>query len=768
MAELVTAGVETIERREDIYKDARSVVSYWLNCIKLSEKQEDGWRRQADNAVKIYRAEINPAFNILHSNVETIVPALFNSTPVADVRTRHGDKNELARRGAQVLERGLAFQLDEYDFDQTITASVRDMQLAGRGIDRIRYRPYTRTDTVKGPTGEDIPQESVVWEEATCEHVSWRGFRRGNGSMWSDINWVAFELVLNRDELIELAGEEVGKRVGLDATELAAGELSSEREKSAFKRAKVWEIWDKTAREVLFIAPSFAEKPLAVVPDPLGLLDFFPCPCPLQAISDPDTMVPVVPYEIYRKQAEELADVSSRILGLIGVMKFRGFRASEIPDFEALENLEDGEFAPTSQALALIGGGKALDDAIWVVPLDKLVATLRELVQQREVIKAAIFEITGIADIMRGASNPNETLGAQQIKTQWGSLRVQHQQREVQRYCRDLFRMKAEIIANKFSVDTLQAIAGEPFDTMVPVPAPQPRQGVGMPGMGVGGPEGMPAPQAPPQPPAMVRDEAQSGENHPVIKLLRNDIRRTYLIDIETDSTIRGDLVRNQQNMTQFLQGTAQFFGSLVPLIQSGTFPPELIGASITIFDAFGRQFKLGKQVEDKLGELTKAAEEQASQPPEKKPDPRAEAEKAKLEMEKERLVIDKQDREERRKMDQDDMVARLDMDRAKNDQELNFRRQDLALKTAAQNKQIMAEASEELTGEGAAPELGAATPLEKVLESIQQLAGTVAMAQAQQGQQFNQLAQMIAAPKRVIRDPRTGRAEGVETVSLN
>jgi hypothetical protein len=702
----------------------------------------------------------NPAFNILHSNVETIVPALYNSTPSPDVRTRHSDKNELARKGAQVLERGLAFQLDEYDFDQTITASVRDMQLAGRGLDRIRYRPYTRTETVKGPNGEDIPQESVVWEEATCEHVSWRGFRRGNGSMWSDINWVAFELVLNRDELIEIAGEEVGKRVGLDATELSAGELSSEREKSAFKRAKVWEIWDKTAREVLFIAPSFAEKPLAVVPDPLGLLDFFPCPCPLQAISDPDTMVPVVPYEIYRKQAEELAEVSSRILALIGVCKFRGFRAPEIPDFEQLEQLEDGQFAAASQALSLIGGGKALDDAIWVMPLEKLVATINTLVQQREVIKAAIFEITGIADIMRGASNPNETLGAQQIKTQWGSLRVQHQQREVQRYCRDLFRMKAEIIANKFSIDTLQAIAGEPFDTMVPVPTPQPRQGVPMPGMGMGAPEGMPAPQMPPQPPAMVRDEAQSGENHPVIKLLRNDIRRTYLIDIETDSTIRGDLVRSQQNMSQFLQGTAQFFGSLVPLIQSGTFPQELAASAVTVYEAFSRQFKLGKQVEDKLSELSKAAEEKMKAPQQPKPDPKMEEAKARMDLENKKADNAKAADENR-----------LAFDRENADENRKLEREKLNATIAGQNKQIMTEASDEMTGEGAAPELGAATPLEKVLESIRQLAGTVAQTQAQQGQQFNALAQLIAAPKRteIIRDPRTGRAEASETtVAIN
>jgi len=690
-----TTNLETIERRQDIYKDARSVVDYWRNAIKLSEKTEQKWRDDADKAVKLYRADNPTAFNILHSNIATIVPSIYNSTPVPDIRSRHADKGEVARKGAQILERGISFQLDEYDFDAVMAASVRDMQLAGRGVDRVRYRPYMRRDVESGGPEEaeapgmelgevpemgtdvDVPNqpegEEVVWEEAVCEHVTWRSFRRGPGAMWTDVNWVAFELFLTRDEVIELAGEEVGMQVSLTSGEAGMDELNTEREKTAFKKARVWEIWDKTAREVLFIcADGYDAKPLRVEPDPLGLLDFFPCPAPLQAISDPDTMVPVVPYEIYRRQAEELSDVSKRILALIGVMRFRGFRAPEIPDFEQLENLDDGEFAVASQALSLIGGGKALDDAIWVVPVEKLVLVLRELVGQRESIKAAIFEITGIADIMRGASNPNETLGAQQIKTQWGSLRVQQQQRDVARYCRDLFRMTAEIIANKFSIDTLTMIAGEPFETMMPDPMAQMQMGQGQPQMPPqGGMPGQPpqAPQAPQQPPPMIVDPSKSGENHPVIQMLRNDIRRAYLIDIETDSTVRGDLVRSQQNMSQFLQGTAQFFGSLVPLIQSGTFPPELAGAAITVYEAFGRQFKLGKQVEDKFAELSKAAEETMKSPQEK-PDPKAAEKQAAQQAEQAKAQAAQQEAQQKSQIE----AAKIQADAKRASDELQFK----------------------------------------------------------------------------------------------
>lgn len=568
-------GAETIERQSDIYKDAPSIHAFWMNALRVAGKEEQEWRDAAQAATEIYRADKKrpTKFNILHSNVQTIVPSLYNSTPEPDVRTRYGDKNEIAREGAQVLERGLKYQLDEYDFDDVALACVRDMQIAGRGVARIRYRPYLHNDQENG--------ESVVWEETTCERVQWKRFRRGPGSMWSEVPWVAYEHALTRDEFIQLAGEDVGKKVPLDLTEDGIDEKASTREKSAFMRGLAWEIWDKDRREVLFIAPGYKDGPLHVEPDPLGLLGFFDCAPPLQAISDPDTLVPVVPYEIYRSQAEELAEISSRISKLVAVLRFRGIRASEVPELDILEELEDGEFTPSAGAMALLGGNKGLNDAIWVMPLDVLINTIRELVSQREAIKQVIYEITGIADILRGATNPNETLGAQQIKAQWGSVRVQEEQRAVQRWCRDIFRLKAEIIGNKFSDRALSMIAGEELE-------PQ------------------------------------------IVELLRSDVRRSYLIDIETDSTIRGDLLRAQQNMAGFMDATGRFIQTFVPLMQSGQMPPQLIKAAVAVYSSFIRQFKLGKQAEDAIAALDEASDALIEQGTQQDPQARAEQEDAK------------------------------------------------------------------------------------------------------------------------------------------
>jgi hypothetical protein len=104
-----------------------------------------------------------------------------------------------------------------------------------------------------------------------------------------------------------------------------------------------------------------------------------------------------------------------------------------------------------------------LDKAITWWPLDSIVNALAQLTQQREMIKATIYEVTGLSDIVRGASDPDETATAQQLKSQWGSLRIQKMQSEVARFARDLFRLKAEIMANKFSFETMLLMTGQKY-----------------------------------------------------------------------------------------------------------------------------------------------------------------------------------------------------------------------------------------------------------------------------------------------------------------
>ncbi len=609
------------ERTDGTYESTRELRSpadirtFYLDSIQAASDEEKDWRKKAEETWKVYTGEKGGAFNILHSNTETIVPAIFNSLPVPDIRTRFNDRDEVARRGAQMLERGLSYEMDEYDAQEVAEKGIRDFTITGRGVLSVQYDPLLDTrpmtdemgQPVLGQDGKPQTEEYLVWEKVKCEYVPYDRFRRGPGTHWEQVPWVAIQKFYTKDELFELVSKDerlqpeqvavIVNEVRLDCSTNGSAEEKDDkatREKDVFRCAAVWEVWDKQRRQVVYVTEGYDAGPLAVIPDPLKLANFFPLPRPLQVLNQPGTMVPIVPYSIYERQAKELDRISDRILKLTEMAKFRGVRAAELAELDSLENLEEGQFMPSSEAMAILNNNGGLDRAIWTMPLNDLVVVIRELVQQREVIKQTIFEQMGIADIMRGASAATETLGAQKLKAQWGSLKIQISQNEVQRFWRDLFRLKAEIMAEHFQPDTLLAISGEK--------PPQPRQ---------------PNPQEPPealqqkQQQFQMQMQAHEQMMAQVFELLKSDIQRRYLIDIETDSTIQADRTRDQDAWNDFLTASAQFAQIFGPMVQQQMIPAEL---PIALYQAYSSRFKVGKQVEDLLAKFSEMAGPLATQ----------------------------------------------------------------------------------------------------------------------------------------------------------
>ena len=436
-----------------------------------------------------------------------------------------------------MLERALSSSVDGYGFDPIMRRSVKDTLITGRGVVRVRYEPT-------------MADGALIYERVGCESVYWADFRRGPARTWESVPWVAFRHFLTREEL-ERLNPKIGATIDLDARLQGVEDKDGQPPAQIFQRATVWEIWDRERRRVLFIAPAYRDAPLVEADDPLGLADFFPVPCPLYAIDTPDSLVPVEPYRLYKDLADELDRVTRRIASLTAALKWRGAYADPtLGDFLVkFEKLADGEFAPMDNPSAFQAGAGGLEKAFWMMPIEQAAGVLQQLYAAREQIKASIYEVTGISDIVRGASQASETATAQSIKSQWGSLRIQRLQAEVQRFARDLLRLKAEIIAEKFEPQSLMAASGIPVDEQV-------------------------------------------------MALLRNDAMRTYRVDIETDSTIQADVARAQQNASGFVAGFGQFMQAVGPAVQAGALPVEV---ARTMLQSFARSFKLGRAVEDAI-----------------------------------------------------------------------------------------------------------------------------------------------------------------------
>ena len=601
---------EAYEDREDAGKDDAGLVRLWLDSIALARKNEEPWRKAAGEARERYRGDSKnnqgKKFNILFANTQITLPAIYNSTPIPDVRRRFGDTDAPGKAAAQVLERSLSYSFDVYDFGGNMRSVVFDSVLAGRGVLRVRYEPsFEKTEEEQQEEAEEYAENAqpmepaaprLAFQKVCVEHVDWQDFTPGPGRKWEEVSWIKFEHRLTRDELEDQFGD-IGATMPLDiVTDDARARNSDPRDvPDVFKRGTVYEIWDKEEREVLFIAPSLPSKILKRVDDPLGLQDFWPMPRPIYDVIDSSSLVPIVPYSLYKDQAEELDRVTRRIDLLVEQCRYRGLRAADISEFESLARAKDGEFIAVENAMQFAERG--LDKAMWTAPLETLVSVIVQLIQHREMLKATIYEITGLSDIVRGASVASETATAQQIKAQFGSIRIQDRQAEVQRLARDAVRLMAELIGEKFEPETLSLMTG--------VDLPQAQQKM------MAQQAAMMAQQAGQPVPPEVEQLLAVPSWDDVMQVLRSDAMRGYRVDIETDSTVQADVARLKTNAAEFVQGFGGFIQAVGPAVQAGAMPMDVVADLLT---AFARNFKLGRQAEDALERMGKIAAPPAPQ----------------------------------------------------------------------------------------------------------------------------------------------------------
>lgn len=603
------ALANSLEKKEDIGTKPSAVAKRWKLELKLAAKRESKWREKVADIYRTYTPETaaTNSFNILWTNTETLRQAVYNSLPQPDVRRRYQDEDPLGKCVGDVLTRALEFSQDTYDFDAVLKGDVLSMLLAGRSISRVRYVP-----DIKAMGGENIESdadtqesesyEEIAWEQTICERVQWDDFRiLCAAKTWDEVCAIGFRHRLTREDCVDKFGEEVGNAIPLDAVDDEDVKKSKDVA-DLFKTAEVWEIWDKDEKQVVWICPTYP-TPAKTQEDPLKLSGFFPIPRPLYAIENDQTLLPTPLYSQYEQQAKELNKVSIRINKLIDTLKVRGIYDATLTELSELMKANDGDLVAAANATALIERG-GIEKAIWMMPIDAAAMVLKELYAQREAVKQVIYEITGISDILRAATNANETYGAQKIKAQWGSQRLQRMQIEVQRYIRDLIRLKAEIIAEKFQIETLEKMTLLKYPHREELQL-QYQQQVGQYQQAMmqyqqvamqaqqSGQKPPPAPQPPQQPTQITWEDVQAA--------MQDDATRTYRVDIETDSTLSASQDGDMTALKDVLTTLGGLLQGMQPAIQSGLFPVEALKAMIGVIV---RRAKMGTAVEDALEKM--------------------------------------------------------------------------------------------------------------------------------------------------------------------
>ena len=585
------------------------ISKYWQEQLALAEKDTKDFIDNGKKVVERYKGGKNALrsvkskkLNILYSNTEVLRAALYGKSAKPDVRRRFGVEDDAAGRVAEILEKGLVYCAEVYDSDKPIELAILDYLLPGRGVVRIEYNPT-------------ISEGLVVDQEVYEQYVYWEDFLHMPARTWADIlenGWVSFRHKMTRADCVQNFGEDIGNEVPLNWMP----DLASKKDvPDSLKKAEVYEIWDVTDRKRYWIVKGFT-KPCRVDDDPYGLEQFFPLPEPPAFYVTTDTIVPEPEFYVYSDQADDLDEIIGRISRLTRALKRRGVYDQSVKELSRLANAGDNQFIPVENYAALATKG-GLAAAFQTEDISVIAQVLIQLYQQRDMLVQAIWEQVGIADIMRGSSNASETLGAQQLKAQFGSQRLKRRQRTVQKWVRDLLKLKSEIIAEHFEPAVLEQMTGE---KLTPVPPPQP----------TGDPQRDMA--------AAQQVAQQNAQAQQIIQILRTDKLRSYRIDIETDSTVFEDAEEEKKSRSELITALTAFIQGWGPIVQAS---PPLAPVAFELLKFGMAAFKSTRGVEDAIEQAAGLFEQQAAQP--KPPDPEVIKAEKQAEIEKQKVAAQQQ-----------------------------------------------------------------------------------------------------------------------------
>lgn len=579
--------------------------------IAAAKKREKDYLKEGRRILNIYEGKKKDGddatpYNILYSNTETLLPALYSAVPRPVVQRRFKDDDPIGKASSEAGQRVLEFLVDTniegYEtYDESIRAAVLDALLPGRGATSLKYDAEigempkkdmeTPDDEKVVADATESPADEYKKSELVCtETRSWDKVWFGYAKRWAKVPWIAYEEQIDKTEATRLFGENIAGQlnyyVGGEKDEDGRKD-DDERNRGETKTTTVYQVWHKRSKKVVFISEQYDQGFLKENDDPLGLTGFFNMPKPIMFLEKSNDLIPVALYVLYENQAKELNRLTVRIGKIVEAIKARGFYDSELGDDLAnIMDAEDNTLVPADKSASL-AAEKGLANAIWFMPIQELTNTLIQLYGARQQCKQIIYEITGISDIMRGSTNANETLGAQEIKKSFGTLRLKRLQGEVQRYARDLLRMMLEIAATKFSEETWEKMTGLKF---LNAQQEMEAQRIKMAAM---------QSQQPLDP------KTEEFINRPswsaILALLKDDTQRAYRVDIESNSTVQPEATEDQKNIAEVMNALAQFLNGVSPLVQSEVLPFE---AAQTMMLAITRRFRFGSEIEEQLKKM--------------------------------------------------------------------------------------------------------------------------------------------------------------------
>lgn len=640
---------------------------FWQEQINTALIYERRFRKEAQHAETLYFGpendlgegdsdstakgnKITDETGLIHSNIEVLKPLVFSETPTPIVQRRwrgDGRSDETDLMAAEAGQRIAQWFLSTTDFDAAVEIARDDWLIAGRGTARALYRAeFATVAKVDELTGEPTEEEVKTHEEVIPRGCYWRRVVYGPAESFDQVPWMAFEVPMTRAQVQKRFPDCADKfsfvMKGLKGQSRAFGDedrenraLSIEIDRSGepvanpFDTATVWEIWNKETRTVVWWSPDCKSVILDKVPDPLNLEKFFPGPKPLLATTRGGNLNPRPDIAYYAERAREIDLATRKMREILDVLAVAGLFPGTMAD--VVKDLMSGknQLIPVQSWISLMEKGGTSNIIQWL-PIEAMITALNALSTMREAAKQAMFEASGISDIMRAQGDPRETAAAQQLKGRYAGLRLAVKQRQMAIFARDLLRIMIEIALEMFDTKRLADICGldiplteaEREARLAEIEmakaqfaqAMQAYQAAIQNAQQMAQAEGveLDMSQAPPPPEEPQFDRVPETSWELVHDRLRSDFSRNITLSIETDSTVLADEQEDKEARIEFLSAFATFVQQLSPLMASGEFD----GKTIKELLLFGiRSFPKSRTLEGLIAQLPDDPKEKGPPP---------------------------------------------------------------------------------------------------------------------------------------------------------
>jgi hypothetical protein len=535
----MSALTPTLTSRSDFEKTPQGIQQLWITELAAAKKDQEKWRKAGERITKVFLDErgeeqsvidmlrSGTRLNVFSANIITLRALLFGNVPRVDVGRRYQDSDDDdARVASEIMERSLNADIGE-QFSFGIGQALDDRLLVGFGCARVAYEADFETiqhEAIMLGEREVAPafEEEVKHNEAApVYYYNWRDVLWSPARTWDEVRWIAFRNYLTRDECKARFGDKIGEAMPLGTSKRKAADAGIQFD--PWQKSEVWEVWDRTIKKVIWMCEGM-DVICDMKPNTLSLKGFFPCPKFMLANPTSKAYLPRADYILAQDQYNELNDCSRRITMLQKALKVVGVYDKSADGIQRMLNeATENTLIPVDSWAMFAEKGGIKGQVDWL-PLDQVVAALTALRDYRSELVNLLYQVTGMSDILRGATQAGETATAQSIKAKFASVRVQAQQDEFARFATDLQKLRAEVMILHFSDEALVKQANMEFT-----------------------PDQQHVPGA--------------------LKLLRE--KDVFRIAIKSEQLAMQDMAALRQEKTEFVQGLSGFITAAAPLVQA-------------------------------------------------------------------------------------------------------------------------------------------------------------------------------------------------------